>query len=427
MVGNRRIAAGALMRFVREEQGQAAVMVAVCLVAILGLVGMAIDFGNLRYQKRQLQTAADATALAGALELSSCGSTSNCSAMQTAAQQALTEDGYSGSTLLTQCTGTPSSTGVTLTLNNGPCALGSTDPNNGSSSIVEAVVSTPVSTYFAGILGFNNVTVSARAEAAVASSRDCVYIGDGGVTMNSNDRITMGCGINVNGNFSANSNEVITAQNGITIHGTFTGGGSFTPTPVTGTPVVTDPLSYLTPPTVGTCTSLSDMSGSGNTLNPGTYCGLNVKSNSSVTLSAGTYVFEGPLNLASNTSITGLGVTLYFSAGSMNMSSNTTVDLVAPSSGTCGSSSNLAGILLWESSTNSTALTIQSNTGSTWQGAIYLPDATVTLNSNSNLAAYTIIDAYGLNENSNNAFIINADYSSLECGSPIQGTAILVQ
>jgi Flp pilus assembly protein TadG len=415
------------MRWMNEENGQAAVLTAVCIVFVLGMVALAVDVGHLRYEKRQLQTAADAAALSGALEVPRCTS-SDCATLLNAAQQALTENGLSGSTLLTQCSGTPS--GLTLTVNNGPCALGSSDPNHGNSNFVETVVSEPVSTYFAKVLGpsFASVTISARAEAMLGSSRNCLYIGGGGVIMNSNDTLTASCGINDNGSFMANSNVTISAENAISIHGTLTNNGAtMTPTPVTGTPLVSDPLSYLTPPSAGSCTNLNPIQGAGNTMNPGTYCGLNVNSSSTLTLNPGTYIFEGGVNLGSNTTLSGNGVTLYFTSGSLQMNSNTLVDLVAPTSTSECATCYYPGILLWQSSTNSTGMTIDSNSSSTWQGAIYLPDATLTLNSNGNLAAYTIVDANQLIENSNNSFTLGSDYSSLPGGSPIKGTSILIE
>ena len=86
-----------LCRGLREDGGQAAILAAVGMIAILAFLGLAIDVGHLRYVKRQLQIAADAAAVAGALEIQSCGGTKNCSAMQVAAQDALTENGFGGS------------------------------------------------------------------------------------------------------------------------------------------------------------------------------------------------------------------------------------------------------------------------------------------------------------------------------------------
>ena len=79
-----------------DECGQAAVMTAVCMVAIIGFLGLGIDVGHLRLVKRDLQKAADAAALAAGLELRVCGGTPNCPAMRAAAQNAMVENGLTG-------------------------------------------------------------------------------------------------------------------------------------------------------------------------------------------------------------------------------------------------------------------------------------------------------------------------------------------
>jgi Flp pilus assembly protein TadG len=92
-----------LRRLLRCENGSVAVMVALSLVVIFGMMGLAIDVGQLRLAKQNLQMAADAAALAGALELNTCGSTPDCAALETAAKDALTENGFPGSTAQTSC------------------------------------------------------------------------------------------------------------------------------------------------------------------------------------------------------------------------------------------------------------------------------------------------------------------------------------
>lgn len=52
-----------------RQRGQALVFAALGLVAVTGIVGLAIDMGYLRYTKRRLQTAADSAAIAAASEL----------------------------------------------------------------------------------------------------------------------------------------------------------------------------------------------------------------------------------------------------------------------------------------------------------------------------------------------------------------------
>ena len=152
-----------LRTFAAEQTGQVLVITALCMVVLLGFVGFAVDVGHVRLVKSQMQSAADAAALAGGLEIRVCSTTPGCPAMQSAVQTAMVENGMPGAAFLSNCTGTPGS-GTTVMLNDPPCAV-STDPNSGDTKYVEAVVTQNVTTYFASIFGFNNIKVSARAEA----------------------------------------------------------------------------------------------------------------------------------------------------------------------------------------------------------------------------------------------------------------------
>ena len=57
------------MRRARGERGQILLVVILALVALLGIAAFAIDVGYAYYAKRQLQSATDAAALAGAQDL----------------------------------------------------------------------------------------------------------------------------------------------------------------------------------------------------------------------------------------------------------------------------------------------------------------------------------------------------------------------
>ena len=57
------------MRAARRERGQVLPLINLALVALLGIAAFAIDVGYAYYAKRQLQSATDAAALAGAQDL----------------------------------------------------------------------------------------------------------------------------------------------------------------------------------------------------------------------------------------------------------------------------------------------------------------------------------------------------------------------
>jgi uncharacterized membrane protein len=56
------------MHLLRSGSGSVTVLTAVSLVAVLGLMGLAMDVGQIRLAKQRLQLVADAAALAGALD-----------------------------------------------------------------------------------------------------------------------------------------------------------------------------------------------------------------------------------------------------------------------------------------------------------------------------------------------------------------------
>ena len=60
---------GRVTAFARAETGQSAVIVALLMTVICGFAALAIDLGYGYYQKNDLQTAADAAALAAASQL----------------------------------------------------------------------------------------------------------------------------------------------------------------------------------------------------------------------------------------------------------------------------------------------------------------------------------------------------------------------
>jgi Flp pilus assembly protein TadG len=418
-----------------DESGQALLLVAGSLAALLGFAGLVIDVGQLRYAQSQLQSAADAAAIAGALEISYCGGTTNCSVMQTAVQQAVVENGLTGSTLLTQCASN-SNTGLIITLNNGPCSM-SSDPNAENPNYVEVLLTQTAPTFFEQALGINSVKIGARAEATIGNSQFCVDILDpGGLTFEDTGTVILNaptCGIlddsSSSDAFSAAGSATVTAS-AIDIHGgdRVSGNVQFpSAKPVLNAPKLLDPLNWLNSQTPNTapCTFTSTVNVTSNqTLNPGVYCGgISISGSSTVAFNPGTYVITGStgLSISGSGTLTGTGVTFYFSNGSLSMSGSTTMDIIAPTTGT------YAGVLLFQSPTDASPMTMSGSSSSKYQGAIYLPDAALTISGGGNSAAYTILDVYSLDMSGSVDFSLGSDYSSLPGGSPAKGTAVLAE
>jgi Flp pilus assembly protein TadG len=417
-----------LRNIFRDDSGQALLFVAVGMAVILGFAGLVVDVGQLRYMQSRLQAAADAAAVSGALEIAYCGGTSNCSAMQIAAQKAVAENGLPGSTLVTQCASAPG-IGLTLILNNGPCAAGSTanDPNYGNANYVEAVVSRPQSTYFIRLLGIPSTALTARAEATVGNFPFCVdTLGSSGTTfLNNGGTLTASCGILVNSTgsraFVSNGGTVTASAIDISGGDQITG-SSVSPAPTTNAPGLADPLSWVPEPTPGSCTYTSTyVVNTGNaTLNPGNYCQGIIVNSGAATFSPGLYTLGGSGLLVNGGSITGSNVTVYFQAGSAVFNGSYSIKLVAPTTGT------YAGILFFQDPSDASPATINGGAGSVFQGALYFPDAAVQLNGG-NVAAYTIVVSKSVQMNGS-SFNIGNDYSSLPGGSPAKGvTAVLAE
>jgi hypothetical protein len=102
-----------------------------------------------------------------------------------------------------------------------------------------------------------------------------------------------------------------------------------------------------------------------------------------LTLNPGVYIVNGSFGgFTGNVNITGTGVTLYL-LGSTNLTGNVSLDLTAPTSGTYN------GILIDQPSSNTQALSLTGNSGSTLEGIIYAPGANVSFTGNSGSTIYT--------------------------------------
>lgn len=435
-------------RLISGDKGQTLVIAALCMVVLMAFLGLAIDVGQMRYEKRQLQMAADAAALAAALEISQCGSTVNCSAMQVAAQDALTENGFTGSSLLTNC-GTRTGTKLEISVNDPPCAV-TGDTNSGNDSVVEVVVSDPVPTVFARVLGLSSVLVSARAEGAQSSS-NCIYAldpsGSGALTVAGFAALESSCGVvDESSSSSALLCELgaISAQSLSVVGRVYNLFCAINPAASTGAsvPSPADPLSSLATPSVPACGSStsSPYKGSKSALTiSGTavlyptyaYCGgITIKNGAHVTFEPGTYVLgsstaAGGLAIDVGSTVNGTGVMFYNygTSGGITFSftsfSSGGVDLVAPTSGV------YSGILFFQNSRNTSQATIigSSSWNTVLEGTYYFPKAKVEF-AFDGIVHYNILVAYDIAFEFLSAGVstsgFSSDYSSLTNGSPIK-------
>jgi hypothetical protein len=233
----------------KSRSGQAIILFALALPVLLGMLGLAFDVGFLEMMNRRAQTAADASALAGAIDLP-------YGTMTTSAQAAAALNGFT------------SAGGAHVTVNNPPLYGPHASSACGSPcNYVEAIVSQPEPTFFLRMVGVGKTeTVSARA-VAYNTAGDCIFAlnpsSSGALTLGTGlislvDINTPNCAIIVD----SNSSSAIQAG-GLFVFANVTarqigvvgnpGVGfclfcSFTPNPVPGIAPESDPLAYLQPP-----------------------------------------------------------------------------------------------------------------------------------------------------------------------------------
>ncbi len=299
-------------RIFGDESGQTLVFVVLSMTLLLGFLGFAADVGTLFYAKRQIQTAADAAAIAGAAEL-------NYGNWSTAAQDAAAQNHVANG-----------SGGSVVTVNSPPLY----GNYNGLSGYVEAIVSQPQSTIFMGMFGRGSVTVTARAVGHWGSSRTCIAtLGTSGTgisvtTSSSNPTLNAPlCGISDNSSLTVTSSGAShpIVANSIGVSGSYSHtGGTVSPAPVVGIVPVSDPLAYLAAPPSGPCLSNLTIVASGGTVNipQGNYCsGISITaSGTTVNFAPGTYTISGGLSITgSGITINGTDVTFYIQSGALNV------------------------------------------------------------------------------------------------------------
>ncbi|MGA7859038.1 MAG: pilus assembly protein TadG-related protein [Terracidiphilus sp.] len=350
------------MKLMKDESGQILALTVLSMTLLIACIALAVDVGVLFRAKRQAQIAADAAAVAGAMENFYHGS-ANAVAVGQAAGAA---------------NGIPSGDVAII--------VGPTDGYHTGTGYVEARVYQPTQTVFMDMFVGGNVNVSARAVAGIVFGQACMIALDpnnaGSLTVKGNTTVkATNCGIQVNSSspsaFCDNGNAKIDSPYVNIVGGQSTKGncGKNPGSPVySGGDPENDPIDLTGPLPNGSpgppavppaCTT----GGSGNTVSIGgnnptvtsattipSVGGVTCFSDANVTLSnvtlpAGTYVFENGVNISGNVTVNGGTLDIY--QGSFN-NSNGNLDISAPTTGTYN------GIAIMQPASNTTA-TCQDN------------------------------------------------------------------
>lgn len=383
-----------LNAFSRSSDGAMAVMMALSLVVILGVVALGVEVASWYQAKRQLQTAADAAAAAVALTQAK-GLTTN-SALESAANTVVSGNGLTG-----YACKVGGATGANSCVINNPPSKGtySTDTD-----AFEVVLNKTQGTLFATMFR-SSVDIASTGVAKITTSTGpgngegyCFLALDTGSTekaahLENHTILPPQCGIVVN----SSSNNGLFIQNNTDVQGPTTTVAAayhhensaqineakwYYSQPATPDPYasVTISSSYRT----GSCSSNYTANKNKTfTAEPGFYCDFVVSNQATVNLSPGVYYIEKKLSIANNTNVNGTGVTFVMvKSGVLDLANNSTITMNAPTEG------DFAGVAFM-ADRNSPYLEqkIQNALNLNVNGAFYFPSQKFLVENSPNVAA----------------------------------------
>lgn len=289
-----------------------AVYIALAIPLFVGGAGLAVDISGWYLAKRNLQTAADAAAYAGALNLAGQGLNGSPSLRQirAAAADAAARNGATDPISVN----VPPSSG-----------LGAGDPQ-----AVEVIVTEPAPLYFARMFFDAASAITARAVAKAVVSDPCVWSlhpsARGALTVAGKPEVSLDCGVMVNSRHSEAALEQTGASclsaTSVSVRGRYAG-SCVSPEPEIFVPDYGDPLGSLEAPAHGGCDFPNKVTIDGNRwsptayLDPGVYCGGIELAGRDVVFRPGLYVLVGgTFRIAGNATVSNEedamgGVTFY--------------------------------------------------------------------------------------------------------------------
>jgi Flp pilus assembly protein TadG len=309
------------------SRGQVAALLAMFIVPLVGMSGLAVDLGRMYTARLQAQAAADLAASAGAHEATRPAAESNT--FEVVALEYAARNGFS------------SAHGDTVQLNNPP----SRGAYAGNPDAYEVVVERPVDTMLLQVLTRTSPRVQGRAVVVLSRSSLGILVLDpaacNAFQMTGQTRLALHRGmLHVNSTCANRALHVqggseldTSAQPATVVGGARVDGGSIvTPTPEEGAEQVDDPLGAVPDPSFALPVQRGNPGatrcrardafrpGNGQTLCPGIYyCGIDVRANRAITLdpcgvppSEAVFVLAGHgLTVQRNASVSGAGIMLF--------------------------------------------------------------------------------------------------------------------
>ena len=352
-----------LHRFLDDRRANTAIMFALSMPILVGMAGLGVETGYWYFKQRELQTAADVAAIAGAVEKRSGKA---YAAIQAAATTEAVEHGYVAGTII---------------VNNPPTSGTHIDTKS-----VEVLLTMPATRFFSQLFAGDSVTLHARGVAfANDGGQACILALDptasGAVTFTGNN-LTLINGCNVMSNSLSDSSLVVNGSADVTVPCVLAAGGlsvdeglnlTDCTEPQSNVPPAADPFAGLPQPAVGgPCLTLPSGNGAA-TLSPGRYCGGgNLKGDK--TFLPGTYVMDGgDFRINASANVTGSGVTFFMANNATtNFNGTASINLSAPTSGT------YKGVIFYGDPDNSyNTNKFNGTANSMLTGALYFPNQDV--------------------------------------------------
>jgi Flp pilus assembly protein TadG len=395
-----------MKKYRENTRGSTVVMFALALPMLLGAIGLAIDFATFSMKRSTLQSAADASALAGAKQLSLSSSTDQI--IESAALALLKEE-VSGKD--------DAATGDVKV-----------DRKLGSVKVDVTEYWTP---FFAHYIGADITPVTVTATGSLAGeSKVCVLTlatgwqsfwmehnssikaTDCAIYSNSTDRY----GVYFGSATSIESSLVCSAG------GVYGRGKSSITQLQTDCPKLPDPLAAVPTPTVTGCdyTNYKISTGTASLL-PGTYCGgISISGNAKVDIAEGEYVVKnGPFVIAQSAQVHSKNTVFYLTGMSslINFTGDATIDMNGRETGA------MAGLLFFEDPKSSTFRMhrINATNAHNLTGTFYIPRGILLIDPNANIgenSAYTAIVANRLWVQQGPNLVLNSDYSATSVPVP---------
>jgi hypothetical protein len=361
-------------RFIADRRGDTAILAAAAMPAVIGFFGLGVEVGHWYLTKVELQSAADAAAVAGAAVRRAGGSQAE---IEAAALRAALETGFDGQA------------GV-LVVNAPPLTGGFT-----GTPAVEVTAAQSRKLLFAAMFMEEAVVPNARAVALPSPGRPvCVLALDASapaaVNFDGTSDVNMnGCEIVSNSidaaAFTLTGSAKLRADCVSAVGGASTSSGltlTGCRAPVEGIAPVRDPYAGVPEPSAPTACTPSPSSSPKTTitLDPARYCGgLTLKG--SVTLNAGTYIVDGgSLTIEASAVVAGSGITFFLTNGAtVRIAGTASVNLSAPTTGP------YAGLLFFGDRDNPVTgeNILAGSSTSSFEGAIYFPSQTLEYTGNS--------------------------------------------